>query len=138
MLRRAQFSQFLSSNTSLSVNRYFRLMCLATTEILFTVPISSYGLYLNAVSKPIYPWKSWSDIHFDWYTIDTFPAALWRTSHLVTTVLELGRWSPIICSFVFFGFFGFADEACKSYRRAYRALTNRFGANPSSPRKKSS
>src|ERR1700677_2578535 len=34
MKRRAQFSQFLSSSTSLSINRYFRLMALATTELL--------------------------------------------------------------------------------------------------------
>ncbi|PPQ94357.1 hypothetical protein CVT25_000685 [Psilocybe cyanescens] len=130
MLRRAQFTQFLSSNTSLTVNRYFRLMCLATTEILFTIPISSYGVYLNAVNMPIYPWKSWADTHFDFYTLDIYPAAIWRTNRLFTIALEMNRWSAIFCAFVFFGFFGFADEALKNYRRVYWIVAGYVGYKP--------
>nr|AVI69658.1 pheromone receptor [Cyclocybe aegerita] len=132
MRRRAQFSQFLSSNASLTVNRYFRLMSLATIELLFNLPITTYGLYLNITGRPIYPWKSWSDIHFDWYTIDTFPAALWRSSTLMVVNLELSRWSMIFCALVFFGFFGFAEEARKNYRVAYWAIAKHFGIVPPS------
>ncbi|KIJ93461.1 hypothetical protein K443DRAFT_684538 [Laccaria amethystina LaAM-08-1] len=130
MIRRAQFSQFLSSNTSLTVNRYFRLMALATVELLFNTPISTYGLYLNITTRPIYPWKSWSDIHFDWYTIDVFPSFLWRSTPSTVALLELGRWSLVLCAFVFFGFFGFADEARKNYRKLYWAVAKRFGITP--------
>ncbi|KAF8809921.1 STE3-domain-containing protein [Phlegmacium glaucopus] len=133
MLRRAQFSQFLSSTTSLSINRYFRLMALATSEILFTVPFSTYGLYLNIIEAPIYPWKSWADIHFMWYTIDTFPAILWRSNPTSLIVHESTRWSLIFCAFVFFGFFGFAEESRKNYRCAYRAIVARFGVTRSNP-----
>nr|AIX99553.1 pheromone receptor [Cyclocybe aegerita] len=133
MKRRAQFSQFLSSsNSSLTVNRYFRLMCLATAELIFNIPISTYGLYLNITMRPIYPWKSWSDIHFDWYTIDTIPAVLWRSSSIMTANLELSRWSVVLCAVVFFGFFGFADEARKHYRAAYWAIAKLFGVVPPS------
>ncbi|KAJ3505024.1 hypothetical protein NLJ89_g7633 [Agrocybe chaxingu] len=124
MMRRAQFSQFVSSNTSLSINRYFRLMCLATSEVFFTVPLSSYGLYLNITSKPIYAWKSWADIHY--------------ACRVAVITLELGRWSLILCALVFFGFFGFADEARKNYRRAYWVVVKRFGFVPQSADQKAS
>nr|ANB67031.1 pheromone receptor [Agrocybe salicacicola] len=138
MMRRAQFSQFVSSNTSLSINRYFRLMCLATSEVFFTVPLSSYGLYLNITSRPIYPWKSWADIHYAWYVIDTYPGLLWRSSRVAVVTLELGRWSLILCALVFFVFFGFADEARKNYKRAYWAVVKRFGFVPPSADQKTS
>ncbi|GAW04845.1 pheromone receptor [Lentinula edodes] len=38
--RRAQFKELLSANNNLNSNRYFRLMCLAATEILCTIPLS--------------------------------------------------------------------------------------------------
>ncbi|KAF9040044.1 pheromone A receptor-domain-containing protein [Panaeolus papilionaceus] len=136
MIRRAQFAQFLSRNASLTVNRYFRLMALATVEIFFAIPVSSYGLYLNISSKPIYPWTSWSDIHFDWYIVDKFPAALWRSSSIVSTTFEFTRWSTIATALIFFAFFGFADEARKSYRAAFWAVAKRFGFKPTPPAKK--
>ncbi|KAF5378503.1 hypothetical protein D9615_007171 [Tricholomella constricta] len=132
MKRRAQFSEFLSSNSTLTVNRYFRLMSLATVELLFNTPISAYGLYLNATLTPIYPWKSWADIHFDWYTIDTVPAVLWRSRRIHVVTLELSRWSVVFCALIFFAFFGFADESRKHYRLAYWAVAKRFGITPPS------
>jgi pheromone a factor receptor len=130
MRRRAQFSQFLSSNASLTANRYFRLMSLATIELIFNVPISSYGLYLNITASPIHPWKGWANTHFDWYTVDTFPAVIWRSNRQSVVTLELSRWAMVFCSLVFFGFFGFADEALKHYRLVYWAVAKRFGVSP--------
>lgn len=130
MARRAQFGQILSSNSSLTVTRYFRLMCLATSEIIFTLPLSAFGLYLNAVATPIYRWKSWSDIHFDWFTIDIYPSQIWRSSRLFTAILELNRWSLVFCAVIFFAFFGFADEAQRNYHRLYLAIASRFRAAP--------
>lgn len=131
MKRRAQFSQFVSSvNSSLTISRYFRLMLLATSELLFNIPISTYGLYLNITNTPIYPWKSWSDIHFDWYTPGTFPAILWRGNPAEVATLELSRWTMVFCAFLFFAFFGFADEARKHYRLAYWAVLKPFGVVP--------
>lgn len=133
MKRRAQFSQFVSSvNSSLTINRYFRLMLLATSELLFNIPISTYGLYLNITNIPVYPWKSWSDIHFDWYTPDIFPALLWRSNRSEVATLELSRWTLVFCALLFFGFFGFADEARKNYRLAYWTCLKRFGIAPPS------
>jgi pheromone a factor receptor len=132
MKRRAQFSQFISSSTSLTVNRYFRLMALATVELLCTTPISAYAIYLNVTANPMQPWVGWSYVHYHFSEVGQFPAVEWRMSHLNVVSLELSRWSVVFCAFVFFGFFGFADEARKHYRMAYQAVAKRFGASPTS------
>nr|AAQ96346.1 pheromone receptor Rcb3 B43 [Coprinopsis cinerea] len=135
MQRRAQFSQLISSNSSLTVNRYFRLMSLATLELLFNLPITTYGLYLN-ISRPIYPWTSWSDIHHNWHIIDTFPRVLWGNNPVHVVTLELSRWSLVFCAFLFFGFFGFADEARRNYRKVFTFIVKQFGFQPSSSNEK--
>ncbi|KAL4259943.1 G-protein coupled receptor 4 family protein [Pleurotus pulmonarius] len=127
MRRRAQFNQFLSHNSSLTVSRYFRLMLLATIELVIGIPINAYGIYLNATSAPVQPWLGWADAHFDWYTIDTFPGVLWRSSARTIVTLELSRWLIVFCAFLFFGFFGFADEARKQYRLAYQFVAQKLG-----------
>ena len=80
MARRAQFSPFLSSTTaSLTVNRYFRLMALATAELLCTTAISAYAIYLNVTASPVQPWKGSADTHFGYYSqIGQFSAVEWR------------------------------------------------------------
>jgi pheromone a factor receptor len=108
-------------------------MALATVELLFNIPLSTYGLYLNITGRPIYRWKSWADTHFDWYIIDTYPAVLWRTNTITVVNFELSRWALIFCALVFFGFFGFADEARKNYRQIYWAVAKRFGILPPPP-----
>ncbi|KAJ7455421.1 pheromone A receptor-domain-containing protein [Mycena latifolia] len=127
MKRRAQFNQFLSSNAALTANRYFRLMALATIELAFNTPISSYGLYLNVTQSPIQPWVSWANTHFDFGTIDQWPAFLWRADQKTVVAVELSRWAQVFCAFIFFAFFGFAAEARKHYRMAFWAVATRCG-----------
>ncbi|KAJ7164082.1 pheromone A receptor-domain-containing protein [Mycena filopes] len=130
MKRRAQFNQFLSSNAALTTNRYFRLMALATIELAFNTPISSYGLYLNITQSPIAPWISWENTHFDFSVIDVFPALFWRSDHKTVVAVELSRWAQVFCAFIFFAFFGFAAEARKHYRLAFWAVGKRLGFTP--------
>ncbi|KAF8836065.1 STE3-domain-containing protein [Paxillus ammoniavirescens] len=129
MQRRAQFSEFLSSTTSLTINRYFRLMALATTELLCTVPISAYGIYLNAVKAPIYPWKGFADAHYNYSRVELVPAVIWRMDNITVVSFALSQWSLIFCGLVFFTFFGFADEARKQYRKVYRSILKRLGVS---------
>jgi len=130
MKRRAQFSEFLSSNNSLSINRYFRLMALATLELLCTTPISAYGIYINIANNPLQPWKGFADAHFDYSHIGQYPSVIWRLNRLTVVSTELTRWSLVFCAFSFFAFFGFADEARKNYRKAFWAIAQRFGFHP--------
>lgn len=130
--RRSQFNKLLSANSNLNSNRYFRLMCLAGIEIICTVPLGSYAIYLNSTAGVISPWKSWADTHSGFSRVDQFPSILWR-AHLPTEIsIELSRWLILLCAFVFFGFFGFADEAMKHYRIAIVSVAKRVGLSTAS------
>ncbi|KAG1750489.1 pheromone receptor Rcb3 B43 [Suillus paluster] len=133
MKRRAQFSEFLSSNTSLSINRYFRLMALATLELLCTTPISAYGIYINLVDNPLEPWKGFADAHYNYSRVGQYPSVIWRLDSLTIVSTELTRWSLVFCALSFFAFFGFADEARKNYRKAFWAIAKLFGFPPPLP-----
>ena len=120
--RQAQFSQFLSANSSLTASRYFRLMALACTEILCTTPLAILVIVLNATAAPIMPWISWEDTHYDFSRVGQIPAAIWRSSNLLVAGYTLTKWSSVICAFIFIIFFGFAAEARKHYSNALTKL----------------
>jgi pheromone a factor receptor len=128
--RRIQFSQLMNSNTSLTMSRYFRLMALAMTEMLCTTPLAIFVIYLNATSSVIGPWRSWADTHFVFSRIEQIPSVLWRSNHLLVVSMELTRWVAPFCAIVFFGFFGFAQEAKKNYRVVYDGIAKRLGVVP--------
>ncbi|KAK0485444.1 pheromone A receptor-domain-containing protein [Armillaria luteobubalina] len=125
--RRLEFSQFLSSDRSLTVNRYFRLMALATTEICCTMPLAIAVLCLSATSAPIEPWRSWSDTHYQYSRIVQVPALLWRSNRMLVASYETTRWVTVLCPLVFFAFFGFAEEARKHYRALFNATLKKIG-----------
>ncbi|CCM02274.1 uncharacterized protein FIBRA_04359 [Fibroporia radiculosa] len=126
--RRAQFKQFLTSGqSSLTFSRYFRLMALATTELLFTIPVSSYAIYLNATAQPIEPWVSWSYVHYDFSRIEQVPSILWRSDRQLVIALELGQWLNPVCALIFFAYFGLASEARSHYKSAALRIGRLFG-----------
>ncbi|KAK7435130.1 a-factor receptor [Stygiomarasmius scandens] len=125
--RRAQFKQLLSRNSNLNANRYWRLMCLAGTEVLLTVPLGAYAMYLDATAGVISPWISFADTHWGFSRIDSFPSILWRASPKSEISIELSRWAPIMCAFIFFVYFGFADEARKNYKAMYGSVAKKLG-----------
>ncbi|KAJ7904113.1 pheromone A receptor-domain-containing protein [Mycena leptocephala] len=49
--------------TPTSINRYIRLMALAFTGLLLTVPLASFVLYSNVSVTWVSPWVSWADTH---------------------------------------------------------------------------
>jgi len=123
---RAQFKEILSSNSNLKSGRFIRLMMLAGTEILCTVPIGCYALYLN-ITAGLEPWISWENVHVRFSRVDQIPALLWKSNHILYSSLELTRWLVIVCAFIFFSYFGFAEEARKNYRSALDSVTKRVG-----------
>ncbi len=135
--RRLEFSQFLQTNRSLTVNHYFRLMALALTEMIFTTPLAIFIIVLNTKAAPIEPWRSWDDTHLNYGRMELFPALIWRQAPLVVVAFETMRWVNPVCSFIFFGFFGFADEARKNYRAAYWRVAGLFGKKPTPINKRS-
>ncbi|KAG1750490.1 pheromone A receptor-domain-containing protein [Suillus paluster] len=131
--RRVQFNQFLASNTSLSASRYFRLMALAMTELLCTIPLASFMIWLNSAAQPVQPWVSWENVHYDFSRVVQYPSILWTRDYLLVVAIQLTRWFVVICAFIFFAFFGFAAEARKNYSAAYWAVAKLFRFSPAKP-----
>jgi len=124
--RRVQFKELLSGNDNLSANRYFRLMGLASIDLLCTIPLSIYLLITNAKHSSV-PWISWENVHSNFSRVVLYPAIIWKNDPSSARLIELDRWLTISCCYVFFAFFGFADEARKNYRSAFASVAKKFG-----------
>ena len=115
----------MTSSQGLNRGRYHRLMALASTEILGTIPLGTYIIVLN--SRGVTPYGSWGYVHSDYSEVNEFPSAIWKENSTLGIGLELFRWSLVACAFVFFAFFGFADDARQHYRLVYIWLARRLG-----------
>lgn len=124
--RETQFKQFMSSNRNLNRGRYLRLMALSAIEILGTIPIGTYVIVYNA-KQGVGPWISWENVHSDYSRVIQVPAFVWKEDPGIYNGLEMFRWLIVTCAFIFFGFFGFADEARQHYRLVYTSLASRIG-----------
>lgn len=129
--RGRQFNQIMSSNRGLNQSRYIRLMCLSMIEVLGTIPLSSFVLATN-IRLGFIKWVSWADTHSNYSRVVEIPSIIWKTDHNTHVLSELFRWSLVLCAFIFFGFFGFADEARRHYRLVYTSLASRIGLSTSS------
>ena len=127
----SQFNAILSANSGdITNNRFIRLMCLASIEVLFNIPVALYSISLQA-QFPLLPYTSWDDVHFDFSRVEETPSVLWRSNYSNEISVELARWSIVFCAFFFFFFFGFADEARKNYRYAFQSVAKRVGLSTS-------
>ncbi|KAJ3912395.1 pheromone receptor [Lentinula edodes] len=131
-VRRIQFNQALSSNNAMNPNRYLRLMLLALIDIMCTMPLGIYVIYVSLKGVGLAPWISWADTHYNFGRVVLIPAVIWRNDPINFAAIQINRWLPIICAFVFFALFGFAEEAMKNYRRAFWSVVRPLGLHPAS------
>ncbi|KAJ6457107.1 pheromone A receptor-domain-containing protein [Mycena vitilis] len=124
---RVQLKELLSSNNNLNLNRYVRLMCLASTDLLFTIPLSIWVLWVNVSVVGLSPWVSWADTHSNFSRVVQVPGVFWRADVYTVASLETTRWATVACALLFFGYFGFADEAMKNYRHYFFTVAKRVG-----------
>ena len=129
-IRQAQFKELLSANRNMSSGGYFRLMGLAGVEVLFTIPMGAFSIYLNASGTPIHHWVSWADTHYDFSRVDQIPSVVWHQNQLTVASIELTRYAVVFCAFLFIAFFGFADEARRNYRLAYTSFASQYLSLP--------
>jgi pheromone a factor receptor len=131
--RERQFNQVMSSNRNLNRGRYFRLMALALVDVLLTIPLAAYVLSL-VVGDHLGAWKSWSRTHNgdNYSRIIQVPASIWKHIPHGQFDLEAARWLLVACAFLFFSFFGFADEARQHYRLVFKSLATRAGYSTTS------
>lgn len=130
--RRLEFSQFLSTHSSLSMSRYIRLMMLAISEMICTIPISIYSFYISSAGVPLQPWISWADTHYGFSYVGQIPAAEWMGDPNYRIAVELTRWLFPASALWFFLLFGFGTEARKNYRIAFLRAARFFGYKPAS------
>lgn len=126
--RQSEFKEALSQHSNLNSNRYFRLMALAFTDVMFTIPIATYFLWSNLTQAPIYGW-SWDSSHWGFDRVDTFPAVIWQP--LYAGAFEVSRWVNVFGAFIFFGFFGFSEEARRHYYPLFASSMRAFGISVS-------
>lgn len=126
--RGRQLKELVTAHNNLQFSRYFRLMALANVEILCTVPLSIYNIQVTAtVPGGVRPWGSWDIVHTTYSVPGLYPAAVYDQAPGITSSLELSRWLVVVCAFIFFGFFGFAEEAKKNYRLAFDSVAKKAG-----------
>jgi pheromone a factor receptor len=133
-VRRAQFNQLITSNSSMSISRYLRLVFLALIDMMCTLPLGIYSIYIGNKGVTLAPWISWEDTHFNFSHVGLVPSLIWRLNPSYRVSMELSQWLPIACAFLFFGLFGFAAEAKKHYKLVYWAVMKRFGVKPALPK----
>ena len=124
-----QFRQMISS-THLTRNRYIRLMVISATEMLGTIPLGTVWI-VKADKLGVRPWRGWANTHKDYSVVHRVPASVWKNDPNSVFALEMYRWSLVLCAFLFFALFGFADEARQHYRRVYTSIASRVGYSTS-------
>ena len=116
----------MTCSQGLSHGRYLRLMALASIEIIATIPLGLYIL-ISTAKEGVGSWQSWATMHSHYSEVYQVPSVVWRNNRGTVIGLEMFRWLLVACSFVFFAFFGFADEARQHYRLVYKSLASRIG-----------
>ncbi|KAI0078441.1 STE3-domain-containing protein [Panus rudis PR-1116 ss-1] len=121
--RHRQIKELVASTNGLSLNKYYRLMVMATIEMLCTVPLGTYDL-LGAV-RSYYPWNGFADLHLNFDRVSQYPHDLIRKNwgHAPTGTL----WYTNGCALIFFALFGFTSEARSFYGRVFLYLPRRLG-----------
>jgi len=114
MGRRKEFGNLVAANSNFTYSCYWRLVALASVDFCFTIPMALWSIIVNGAILEVYSWISWADTHWGYSVIRQYPRI--STHPVIIYSIETTRWSAVLCAFVFFGFFGFADEARKNYR----------------------
>ncbi|KAH9992962.1 GPCR fungal pheromone mating factor [Russula compacta] len=122
--RERALEEILKTCGSINRSRYFRLMALASVDILGCIPLGIYVLVRN-VRQGIEPWTGWANMHQNFSSVNQFPSAHWRSVPDVVSCLEFFRWVLVVIAFIFFAFFGFAQEARQHYRLVYTCLATK-------------
>ncbi|KAF9061816.1 STE3-like pheromone receptor [Rhodocollybia butyracea] len=122
--RRIEFAKVTSNGSGMSPERYIRLMLLVCVDMICNTPIGVFSI-LVAARAALLPFSTLSQT-VNFTHVELVPSSVWKADRLSRAVTEINHWVPVFCSFVFFVFFGFAEEAKKNYRRWYESIKNIF------------
>ncbi|KAH7923649.1 pheromone receptor [Leucogyrophana mollusca] len=123
---KARLEELLRTNCHISASHYWRLMAVCGVEILCTVPIGLYPIIMDA-TQHVSPWTGWSDVHSNFSSVEQISTDVWQKELSNVVGLEMMRWLYVFCAFVFFAFFGLAEEVRMGYCRAFRSFARSLG-----------
>ncbi|KAJ3785137.1 pheromone A receptor-domain-containing protein [Lentinula aff. detonsa] len=126
---RVEFAKIASTNSGMSPSRYIRLMLLVFVDMFCNTPIGVFAIIV-AARAVVLPFSALSE-SLDFTSVQLVSASVWKANRLDRAAVEINRWVPVFCSFVFFVFFGFAEEAKKNYRKAYESSKKFLGCRGS-------
>jgi len=116
--RRLTFARHLqNSNSALTISRYFRLMAMAVTQMLWGTLVIGIDLWFSC-QYGLRPWISWANVHSNFSRIGLFPTLFIPRSTLTWTYFIW--WTIPIDSFIFFCFFAFGQDAMKEYGACFQ------------------
>ncbi|VDC02197.1 unnamed protein product [Peniophora sp. CBMAI 1063] len=128
-------NQFLHSNGSVSRTNYFRIIVLASTHILVTLPIGIATISLTVMDQltefGYLPFDAgWSYDHDDWQPESDTYADVLADGTLHVVQFYFIEWMSPILALAIFGLFGATSEARTSYWRVICRVGHWFGWEP--------
>ena len=121
--RRRRLRDIITSNSNLNYDYYWRLFTLASLDFCITIPLSLWDMIYRA-THGAFPWVSQATVHSSVYQV---PKALQDQYPFLTWGPEVSRWIAILYAFVFFAFFGSAEEAKNNYRLLASTIAKLLG-----------
>ncbi|VDC04729.1 unnamed protein product [Peniophora sp. CBMAI 1063] len=129
-------NNFLQSNGSVSRTNYFRILALASIDILLTLPIGIATIVLdvriNMSFGPIVFYPGWTNDHAHWEPRSFSYAEILSGGTSVVVQNYFVRWTSPILAFAIFALFGVTSEARASYWRIICTMAGWFGWKPTS------
>ncbi|KAG9123134.1 a-factor receptor [Ceratobasidium sp. 392] len=104
-------------------------MGLASVEMLLTVPLNIYIIYLN-LTTPQIPWVSWAYTHYNFSRVNMYPIDVIKATPLAYRVLMINQWLLPTGGPLFFLWFGLGGEAVYEYKRFFYMLVSPLGIKP--------
>ncbi|VDB92187.1 unnamed protein product [Peniophora sp. CBMAI 1063] len=129
-----EINQFLQSNGSVTRTDYFRILALASIDILLTLPMGIATIVLTVdgiVSSGHFPFYfGWTYDHTDWQPASFSYADIVSVGPFDVADFYFINWTSPVLAFVIFGLFGITPEARASYWRVICTIGGWFGWQP--------
>ena len=133
--QRKDVNRFLRSNGSVSRTNYFRILALASIDILLTLPFGIATIALNVSSQVSSPFGlpfyfGCTFDHTEWEPVGSSYAEIVAFGKSNLAAFYFNHWTSPILAFAIFGLFGVTSEARASYLRIIRTIGGWFGWKP--------
>ncbi|KZV63981.1 STE3-domain-containing protein [Peniophora sp. CONT] len=124
-------NHFLHSNSSVPRTNYFRILALASIDIVLTLPIGIANIVLIVVEPGPFPFYfGWTSDHTDWEPQAYSYAELVTLGTSTMAQYYFTQWTSPVLAFAIFALFGVTSEARASYWRIICTIGGWFGWKP--------